>query len=83
MTTATRIGPLRRSRPYKSERHVALDEAFSPDTQPMHYAACESGPCERGQKVCPSPQACGVAERPGRHLPQPWFVRWFVRTFIR
>lgn len=38
-------------RGYRSERHAALD-----------WPACNSGPCDQGRKVCPSPEACNLAE---------------------
>ena len=35
---------------------------FSAPTWP----ACDSGPCQRGTKLCPSPEACRLAERSKR-----------------
>ena len=28
------------------------------------YPPCKSGPCERGTKLCPSPEACQLADEP-------------------
>lgn len=32
---------------------------------PIRYAACLSGPCEQGRKLCPSPEVCQISA--GRH----------------
>lgn len=50
----------RRERLRDRARHISTVESTGPWTMPSprRYAACESGPCAQGRKVCPSPDAC-------------------------
>lgn len=54
----------RRGDTSRSERHARLDHYSAPDTQPgvRIFAACLSGPCMQGRRLCPSPIACQQAE---------------------
>lgn len=68
----------RREQMQRSERHARLDVLAPPDSSSdvkigvRLYPACESGPCARGTKLCPSPEACQRAEEPAK--PAPWFA---------
>jgi hypothetical protein len=44
-------------------------------TRPMVYDACETGPCQKGTKLCPSPEACEIENRSG---PKPAWLRSFA-----
>ena len=56
-------------RPYRSDRHQLLANTHPKEPnawqQPSArtFAACQSGPCAKGKKICPSPVACLKAER--------------------
>lgn len=51
-----------------TERDLDAQEAWKrspwPATQHNHahrYSACQSGPCQQGRKLCPTPEACQMA----------------------
>jgi hypothetical protein len=65
-----------RQRMQRSERHTALDLVAPPDREPSWadksvrlYPHCDTGPCAKGTKLCPSPEACQRAEEPAARPP--------------
>lgn len=35
----------------------------------IRYAACASGPCDQGRRLCPSPDACRLSEQRRKETP--------------
>jgi len=40
------------------------------------WAACQSGPCRQGSKICPTPQACRLVEGGARADANPRALFW-------
>lgn len=54
------------------------------DTTPGVYAACESGPCKGGTRLCLTPEACQrAAEETTVAPPPPWSLARIARRIFR
>lgn len=53
---------------HTKDRHFHIDATATAPVplwqQPARrFNACENGPCDKGRRLCPSPDACELAER--------------------